>query len=650
MPRLKMKDSEILEYFRACKTECEDETKEIRSVWDSLLDQYLCKKDFSKKKNWQFKVYTPISKPVIKKAVRLIKQVLVSAGDYFDFDTSGQTEEKIKLCNITKRALKVYLNGAGFLEHLATALESGFTLSLMILKFYVADEKDHFVIESGSDAKEDEELVWNSRLKLKVKPINPFNFYFTKDNSINIEDEWITLPQLREMVDNSPEDDDGNKLYNKKTLNQILKDDYATDAKRSDEDTDRLLRLGIMESSNCFRKDVLVSHFWGPLINKDNKILKKHCNFIIINDKHILLNPRKNPYWHGKSPYVYDSPLKVLFRHIGKGLTEDIMSLEDAIVDFVNLQLDNLMWQLLGIREVDELAFSNTSKAELRELYPGKLIKKRTGYQGDAFKFHDMGVNPDKAMGVLNELKFFSENDHGVTEYVKAMAGGNDTATEYSGKRQSAMNDFQSIARDIENSFIVECIDRARDLMVQYLTDFEDDEKILSAIQTEFKSDKAVIASLSETQKRQLVVTDVEFIARGISIYFERQNLLEKLGAYVKMLNALPDGKAKMYPKYINILRRINNAFAFDKPDELINTDEEVQKEIAESEQRQQKQQQAQIQAMTQQAQMAHKQEMEKITTKIQGDLRETMLKIQADQKSNMTGMKMKLLEDVMGD
>ena len=53
MPRLKMNDDEVLQYSEACKDECKDETSHIRAVWDQLLNQYMCQKDWKNKKKWQ---------------------------------------------------------------------------------------------------------------------------------------------------------------------------------------------------------------------------------------------------------------------------------------------------------------------------------------------------------------------------------------------------------------------------------------------------------------------------------------------------------------------------------------------------------------------------------------------------------------------
>lgn len=608
----------ILSYYRACKDQIRDETKEIRKVWDANYDQYLCKKDFGEKESWQSKSYIPISKPKIKRATRLIKRILVSSDSYFDFEHPGKDPERRKKCNITKRGLEVHHRSAKFLDHLAEALESGFTLSMMIMKWWVGEENSRFSIDVSRG-----EIVRNKELKLKCKPINPYNFWFSRDREIQIEDEWITLPQLKKMA--KLKDSSGDPIYDKSQINKLIKGDYGDPQKLDEEEEKRLMKLGIHKEQNKFRKDVLLSHFWGPLINEDNEYVNENCHFIVANEQYLILDPKDNPFWHKKSPYVFDSPLSVLFRHIGKGLTEDVHGIESAIIDFVNMQMDNLMWKLLGVREVDTMALDDSGKSDAQQIYPGKFIRRRTGYQGEAFKFHDLGFDPDAAMPMLQELMSFHEMDHGVTEYIEQTGGGSGTLGEYQGKKASALSDFQSIAKDIERKFLVENIDMSRDLMVQYLTGFDSSPNM-----TEIFADEGVVLDeLSANEKREMIVTDTDFIGRGISIFFDRMEKIEKIGSMVKMYNALPES-AQDYVPWRDVIKEFHDAFAMEKIE--LKSDEEVQQLQAE------RQKMMQQQMMMEIKQFMMEQQLEK--EKIQGDLQTKQAKIQSDLKSKFAEFK----------
>ena len=625
-----MKHDRIISYFRACKTEVEEETKEIRKIWEKSLDQYLCRKDFGKKQDWQFKTYVPISKPIIKKAVRLIKKIMLGAEDYFDFVTPAKDKEKKKLCNITKRVVKTHLLSAKFIDEFCKSLESSFVMAMHILKFWVAEENEHFGIDADKG-----EIVYPKKAKLRVKAINPFNFYFTRDNSIQIEDEYVTVPKLKEMVENTF-DSAGNYVYDIKNFKKLVRGDYTDSSRIREEDTKRLERLGLEDHVNSYRKEVLLSHFWGPLIDKKGNVVQENIQMIIANEQYVLLQPRDNPFWHKKSPYVYGSPLGVLFRHIGKGLTEDVMGIEEAVVDFVNLQLDNLLLQVHGADVIDEMAFTQEEKAKAKNLQPGTLLAKRTGYQGSALEHIQLGTDPNKSMPMLQELKQFHEQEHGVTEYVGSQPGAaSEKASIYAGKQRSAMGDFQAIAMDIERNFLVECLDRARDLILQYLADFDGSPNISSI----FGDEGVTLDGLSEDQKRAMIVSDFDFVGRGISVFFDRMEKIEKLGTYVKMINALPD-EAQLYPRWDAILKRIHEAFAFDRAEELVLTDEEVahkQKQIAQ-------QQMQQTMMAVQQWQQEQAQEMEKQAR----DLQMEQMKLMHDAEENQKDRKLKMATELM--
>jgi len=611
---------QLISFFTTCKKECKDAVIGIRKAQDKSLEQYMCRKDWGdKKKAWQSKRYVPIGKPTIKKAVRMIKKALIDAEDYFDFITYGFNEQKKKLCNVSKRVVKAHLNSDGFINKFSDAVESGFSLALMVLKFWVENVEKHWTIDVSTN-----ELVTKTLPHLKVKVVNPYNFHFTADGMIEIEDEWIKLPQLKALSKSNggPFDDKAIKL--------MMAGDYSS-ASLPKDDADRLERLGIRETSNKYRKDVLISHYWGPIIDKDNNVKMENAHFVIGNDKYILLEPQKNPFLHKKSPYVYGSPLPVLFRHIGKSLIEDVAGLEDAIVEFVNAQIDNLHWIMLGINEVDEMALSEVGKTELQELYPGKLIRKRSGYDKTAFNHVELGTSPEKAMPLLQELKLLYERETGVTEYVSSMPSSKqETLGEYQGKRGAAIDDFVSIAKDIETSFLVKCIDRARDLIIQYMSDFE----LYPDIATIFTEEDITLDELTPTQKKALIVTDLDIVGRGISVFFERLDRLNKLGSYVKFLNAMPE-EAQIWPRWDEILKRINDAFAFDRREMMVRTPEEVQ----------------QIKrAQMQQAQQAMMQELQTQQKEWQVGIQKEVMKLQQDSEERSKDRMLKLLLAGMGE
>jgi len=119
-----------------------------------------------------------------------------------------------------------------------------------------------------------------------------------------------------------------------------------------------------------------------------------------------------------------------------------------------------------------------------------------------------------------------------------------------------------------------------------------------------------------------MIVTDLDIVGRGISIFFDRQDRLNKLGVYVKMINALGED-GKIYIETAEVIRRINDAFGFERREAMLRTEEQVQ---------QLRQQMAQQQANALQTQLQL--EMQKIQTQQQKTLmsfKEEMMKLQQD-------------------
>lgn len=600
---MRPKDKTIRQYYLECLHECDEAGKKIKSGWDTQLNQYLCLKDFSKKKDWQFKIYTPISKPIIKRATYLIRSSLTTAKDYFDFDTpvintnDPRHDVLVRRANFTKRLVRSHLDADSFITKVTEAIEAGFTLGLMIFKVWPSHES-----ESKINIVRDV-IQHKKRVKLKLKPINPLLFDFSADKRIQIEHDWLYLPDLINLSETG--------YLDKRLVKKLLAGDYSDQTDLSSEDNNRLEKLGIKKVANKYRKLVKISHFWGPYYSKDNKTLLNNCHFIMGNDKYVLKAPSPNPYYDNSTPYVISSPIKVIFRHIGKGITEDVAAIEDAIVDFVCMQADNLLWNMLGIREIDIMGIDSKYKRDLQSLHPGKLLIKRTGFQGDTFKYTEMGADPARAIPLLQELKALHENDHGVTEYIQGLPTQHDTTKgQYLGQQGQSLSLFKSITKDVENDFLVPIYEKAKDRIFQYMVGTSDPNA------ARILGEEGLDMDLMDKEElKSLILDDYSIIGKGVTTFFYRLEQLNKLGSYVKMINALPDN-AKARINYKELLMRFNEAFNFDDADKLLLSDDEFK--ALQDQMAQMNQQQVQM-------------EMQKLMAPIQAKLKQTEERVMAD-------------------
>lgn len=584
-------EKEIVNFYNSCLDECRTTTSGIRKIWEKNHALYSCQRDFGKKKDWQFRVNTPVCKPKVKKAVNLIKTTQLRAGDYFDFDTPIRSENDPKYredqlrCNYTKRLVRSHLDSrpCSFLDSLSETLEAAFGWSGMFqMKLWTG------YADSGYFDMPRSEYVKAEKLALKSKAIDPFLFDFTADKRIQIEHQYVTMPDLWSGVDKGD--------FDERVVKKLVASDYGDHTKLKEEEKVRLKRLNLNESKNEYRQEVCLSHYWGPVYQKDGrtnriKVINEHARFIIANQKYLLTEIEDNPYPDKSTPYIVEPLIKIPFRHIGKALTEDVNSIEDAIVDFVNMQLDNLLWQLLGVTEIDQLSLTAQDKQQLKEIYPGVPIVRRPGSTELAFKRHEMGTDPTKAMPILQELKAFHDADHGVTEFLAGDPSIVDTSDpNQRQKRQDAISQFEGFATDFERGPFTKCIDKARDLICQYLAG--DRNPNAETILGEQGKD---LDQMSEEERKSLIVSEYNIVPRGISIFFER---IRKANAYTgvyKNLNALPE-EEKDWIKWQTFIPKIFESTAIDSPEDFMNTQEDVEKMRQGRQQQQQMMMQMEIQ------------------------------------------------------
>lgn len=617
-----MNEKEILRYYEASLSEAQDGIKSLRGIWKNNQAKYMCEKDFSKKQEWQSRIVTPIAKPKVKRAVNLVKMTLLRYGEYFDFDTPANISPENSIrCNYTKLLVKAHLNArpCSFVDNLCESLEAAFGWSaVMILKFWVG------YVKTGHFDMPHNEYVNRESLVLRCKSIDPFLFDFTPDRKIQIEHQFVTIPEIWSAVEAGD--------FDKKTVNKMLEGDYGDPKNRKEEDKARLQRLNLDESKNEYRKEVKLSHFWGPLIDKKGKVQKDHCRFTIANDKFMLTEVEDNPYPDKSTPYVFDSIIKVPFRHIGKALCEDVNPIEDGICDLANMQWDNALWQSLGVTELDQMSMTNQDKSQMGNLYPGVPIIRRPGSPELAFKRHEMGTDPTRVMPFLQELKGFHDSDHGVTEAISAnIPEGNFADAGDMGKRIDALGQFEGFATDLERGMFTRCIDKARDLILQYLSDSNSDpnaERILGEMGVELEQ-------LTDEQKAQMIVDEYAIVPRGISIFFDRMRKANAYTGIYKNVNALPEA-GQEWINFEEFVPRIFESTAIDDPKKFILTSDQVKQN------REQKQQQ-----MQQQQQQMMQLEMQKLQAPLQTKLQQTQMGIQ-ERMSNLDKTLQAKMQEVM--
>jgi hypothetical protein len=135
-------EDEIRQYVLDCKKESEDAYRELRLTWDSLWDAAQSKADYSKKEDWQAKVFVPEFGPAIKKATSLLCRILFKTDNYIELDPGLIKDEALpgKIENPflagQKLAIRYWMDQAKAEQLFKEWIECAFTYGIGYLKWW----------------------------------------------------------------------------------------------------------------------------------------------------------------------------------------------------------------------------------------------------------------------------------------------------------------------------------------------------------------------------------------------------------------------------------------------------------------------------------------------------------------------------------
>jgi hypothetical protein len=567
--------NETRDLILACQQESEEVYREIRKTWDKCWDAYREFQDYSKKADWQAKVYIPELNPAIKKATSLIRKIIIQAGEYFDIHDPLDVNIQDRTIPGQKAALKYFLDGIKFDTKLMEGIESGFAFGTGILKLWW-EPQEKCRIESKQTINwtnifqpiietHFEEVKWMSS-GMAARVVDPRQVYFDPEHTYIIEESMTTLPDILAL--SKVKMPDGSFYYDPKQVEKLKNTDYSQDSK----EIERLAKLNLYTGINEFKKRVHLYEYWGPVYNRKGEVLKKNARIVLANKQYILNTTNiENPMrfygpLYGKPPYVIFSPIDYLFRLEGQSLIEGAISLQKAINDITNMSLDGLLWKLLKLFEVNPDRLRNPDV--LSKLRPGSPIL--VNGEGRAISEVQISDVPRGALAEVEVLRRALQNSDLITDFTLALETKKTTATEYEGANKQTDSMFESIGRNLEEGLIEPSIEMARQLIIQFWDDFQD--PVLQRMAMQFG---LPFAAQTREERIAFMLKTSWVEARGISSYFEKMAKLKKMIDFFGVAGKIPPLLERLNLK--EWAERIIDCFSFERPYELVVTEQEEQ-------------------------------------------------------------------------
>lgn len=539
--KLAMSDAEAVAYFTEIFRIDNEARKNIETVWDRCWNLYLGRYDFSSKEDWQSKLNIPKVRGVVDKATATMKRALVRMKRFYHIES--ETREGVEAGFFTMKLIDYYLDQLSFAKVFSEALKVGLITSTIAFKVWwnwtedreprwETFEETEPVMELGLKIGERivpvQKLVRTPRVKgmLGIAPVDPYRLWVGPNQSRFIEKATVSLSYLEELA--------GKGIYSKEAVDKL---------RARSEDKEEAYKEAVRKGqtppkTNQFIREVDIYHYWGPLYGSDGKLLAKSATFTVGDKDVVLRKPEEVPFFHGASPYVVGTPYIVPFSTYNRGIVEDIVGIASMITELANLIIDGAQFDALAAYEGDLDLMSHPEKLK-NGMHPGIFVE-TNGFENphgkNVVRQIATGKVPTLALQVMRLLDTEQQLATSVTNAQRgASIAGVDTATEFQSIVGSANETLDDAARTVEETTMDQLLERVAKTIYQYHEDYT-----LARLQEEHQQVAFQLQGMTSEERYATMMGGFNFKARGLSIFLDKQQDLQKTMRLVELLANIP--------------------------------------------------------------------------------------------------------------
>jgi hypothetical protein len=532
-------ETKILQVSVAYKDEAEhakfDRMEMNRDNWDV----FHLRGDYSHKLKGQSQEFLPKQSLATEQFAAFIQQGLVDMDDWFSIESrlglEGLEQFMILSPYEAEKIVRRYLEKAKFYQTVNDFMKLACNESLVIAKVHGCRVpkpkyrvKQSFT-EGGKkkyDLLKTKDTVW----ELRVSPVRGEDFYPDPSGRgmYFMEEIEMDTYELRKLAEGP------NAIYDKDAVEKAIKDFKATGTDERDER--RAREMGQNMEADSIRKKIRIFECWGNIIDPvTGDLLHENVMWTCANDfKNLIQKPVRNPYWHGRIPYVVTPILRVPNSVWHKALNDAPTFLNLAQNELFNLMLDGALKSVHNIGQIrrewldDENQVSNGIPA-------GTVLDVSTAAPVGAKAYEELttGKVPQDGLAMY-ELLNSEFNQAALSNELRLgqLPGRSVKATEVVEASQSLTNLFSGVAKNIEKEFITPIIEMSLMTIAQHADDLDDAE-----LESELGADKARrLALVPRPELFKAVVEGFKYKVNGISTILSRMKNHQKLMVFLQTI------------------------------------------------------------------------------------------------------------------
>lgn len=537
-------------FFEAVFAVADEARRPRQSVWENAWKLYNGQTNWEGKAEWQSKIPIAKVRPAVDRAAATFRRALVRMKNFYAI----QSESKLGLQKglFTKALIDMWYDHSDFIQEFTTALKAGLITSTICMKVFwhwkeinsldieeaeIEVPTYSFGLETGTERRRTKKPKKTKQVYgcLGVKAVDPFKVWVVPGTNAVIERTEATLADLQDLA--------AKGIYSKAAVEELAA--AGGNPPVATENPDEQERKGEANTSTSkYLREIILFHYWGDVFAEDGRCLMRDATFTVAGTTDgkvltVLREPRENPYFHGKAPYVIGTPYTVPFSTYNRGIVEDVAGIATLITELSNLIADGAMFDAIKAFEVDvDLVHSPSDIAQ--GIYPGLALRKK-GLQDPTGQKHvvraiDVGKIPQEALSALSLFERLFQEGTWVTEFVAGgMGSGRKTATEIQSKTSQALEGLDDAARTVEETVINPVLELSAKTIYQFHTDY-----MMARLIEEFPQVSMLMRELHPAERYVVMfgnqgIDSFNFRARGISIMLDQQQNLEKIGQFLQL-------------------------------------------------------------------------------------------------------------------
>lgn len=546
-------DGLVLEQYTDFMRIAQELRRPRKDIWDTAWNLYNGDYDFSMKEDWQSKSNIPKIRGIVDTATASFRRALVRMKRFYHIES--ETRLGIEKGFYTMNLLDYWLDQTNFIEEFTTGLKAGLITSSLIYKIWwnwVTDSQPHWeeklertpVLQLG--IKVGENLVptqiisrkTRTRGVLGFKAIDPYRFWVGPRNSFRIERATVDFSYIEAL---------GKKgVYDMESVDRLYQQSQSAVDKYQEQ---RRKKEGVAEPASKFMREIDLYHFWGDLFHEDGRIAARNIHYTVAGNSSsaeigstgntgvLLRKPKKNPFFHGKDPYVVGSPYIVPFSTYNRGIVEDIAGVARQITELSNLIIDGAQFDAMSAFEGDVDLIQDPKTLE-KGLYPGIFIPTK-GFENptnkQVIRTITTGKVPQLALQVRQMLDQETQLSSSVTNALRGQQIGADTLGEFQSIVSSANASLDDAARTVEETTLNPFLDKAIATVYQYNEDYN-----LERLTENFPKTSMSIIDMTPEERYATMIGGYSFKARGVSIMMDKAQDLKQIDSFVKLVSSIP--------------------------------------------------------------------------------------------------------------